>query len=673
MDDSSLTYWASLPPDKLAARAMDKVKAFRSWFRATGYAEKALKGWRYANGWTDAGETSSRLQMGGERNQLVKTVINGVRPLRQRTVAMVLSGSPEMQPIASNSDAAAREQADLSRGVLEHIHRTHHRKQKDRKVLALAMDMGEGALVVEWDARLGKPVAVDEEGNPEMWEGGFRYWVASAFDVYRDPGLRDWGDASWVIVRRWVSKYRLAATYPEKAGAILGAAANSNAAKDIDDLFDLRMIQDAGHESDMVAEYVLWHLDTPELPGGRELRLLGDGTWLSDTEYPYDGDALPVKRLAPDEVSCTSLGYTTIFDALGLTDAINAIESAMVTNVTKGAVPPIINPTGSNLSKGTPIGTGHTVLDVAKPELAPFAMEMPQTPPEAYKLLEVLERQRLEGSGLNETAMGRPPYSGMAAQAMALLDAKADEYQDPLRTGHLDYLSEVATFELRIIKRYAQEKRIAQVAGKAKQWMTKSYDAESLTLVDGVLFEPVGQASRSMAGRIGIMETMNNFGVPLSVEQIVEMFQTGQYEADFEAPMANRYRIREENELLMTGQMPPIILYRTHWLDIPEHLALLNSPSIIEKPEVVDAVMTTVSMKMQAWRSLPPDVLQLLGGPPPPMPGAPVGMGPPVPGGSGNEQPQGEPPPTDAAAGAVAALDPNAQPPEMPMPPGVAA
>ena len=673
MDDSSLTYWASLPPDKLATRAMDKVKAFRSWFRATGYAEKALKGWRYANGWTDAGETSSRLQMGGERNQLVKTVINGVRPLRQRTVAMVLSGSPEMQPIASNSDAAAREQADLSRGVLEHIHRTHHRKQKDRKVLALAMDMGEGALVVEWDARLGRPVAVDEEGNPEMWEGGFRYWVASAFDVYRDPGLRDWGDTSWVIVRRWVSKYRLAATYPEKAGAILGAAASGNMAKDIDDLFDLRMIQDAGHESDMVAEYVLWHLDTPELPGGRELRLLPDGTWLSDTEYPYDGDALPVKRLAPDEVSCTSLGYTTIFDALGITDAINAIESAMVTNVTKGAVPPIINPTGSNLSKGTPIGTGHTVLDVAKPELAPFAMEMPQTPPEAYKLLEVLERQRLEGSGLNETAMGRPPYSGMAAQAMALLDAKADEYQDPLRTGHLDYLSEVATFELRIIKRYAQEKRIAQVAGKAKQWMTKSYDAESLSLVDGVLFEPVGQASRSMAGRLGIMETMNNFGVPMSAEQIVEMFQTGQYEADFEAPMANRYRIREENELLMTGQMPPVLPYRTHWLDITEHLALLNSPSVVDKPEVVDAVLTTVSMKLQAWRSMPADMLALLGGPPPPPPGPPAGMVPPGPTGPGTEQPQGEPPPTDAAAGAVEALDPNAEAPEMPMPPGEAA
>lgn len=673
--DDSLTYWAALDPDRLALRAMDKVRAFRHWFRATGYAEKALKGWRYANGWTDAGETSSRLQAGGERQQLVKTVINGVRPIRQRTVSMVLSAAPEMQPIASNSDAAAREQADLSRGVLEHLHRIHRRRQRDRSVLSLAVDMSEGALVVEWDARAGKPMAVDPETNePAAWEGDFRYWVASAFDVYRDAGLRDWRDAVWVIARRWVSKYHLAAVYPEKAHRILSLA-SGNGARDPDDFFDLRMLQDVGQETDMVAEYVFWHLDRPELPGGRELRFLSDGTWLEDVAYPYAGDKLPVQRLAPDEVGCTSLGYTSMFDALGISELVNAIVSGMATNVTKGAVPPILNPAGSGLSKGTPIGSGHTVLDISRPELAPFFMESPTTPPEAYKFLEILERMRLESAGLNETAMGRPPYSGMAAQAMALLDAKADEYQDSLRAGYVDYLSDTATFEIQVLKRYAQEERIAQVAGKAKQWMTKAYSADSLSLVEGVMMEPVGVASRSLAGKFGMLETFATFNVPLSPEQIVELSQTGQYEADFEAPMANRLRIREENELLMTGQMPPVLPFRTHWLDIPEHLSLLNSPSVVDKPEVVDVVLTTVSLKLQAWRAMPADMLSLLGGPMPPPPGPPAGMlAPPMLGvGPGGEAMPEEEAPPGSAAGAVNALDPNAEAPEMPMPPDVAA
>lgn len=677
------TYWAALDADRLALRAMDKVRSYREWFATTGHAEKALKGWTYANGWTSAGESSVRLQMGGEDQQLVKTVVNGVRPFRQRIVAMVLSGTPEMQPVASNSDAAAREQADLSRGVLEDLHRKHRRGERDKKVLDLGVDMGAGALVIEWDAHAGKVTQtqpktgadgqpeVDERGFPTVeaaaWEGDFRYWLASAFDVYFDPGLRDRSDASWVIARRWVSKWRLAAQYPEKRERILAASDASTNVGGLYDYFDARMLGLSTSETDMVPEYVLWHLDTPELEGGRELRFLADGTWLADGTYPYEGGMLPVFVLTPDDVACTTLGYTNVFDVLGISDVINAIASAMTTNLSKGMVPPIINYTGSGLSKGSPIGTGHKVLNVSKPDLKPEYMESPQTPPEAYKALEVFERWRLEGMGLNETSIGRPPYSGMAAQAMALLDSKVDEYNEGLQKGVVRYLEATATFELRVLKRYASEPRIAQIAGKAKQWMAKSYKAEDLSLVDGFRIEPVGAASRTVAGRLGLLETLGNFGVPLAPEQIIELYQTGQYESDFEAPLANRYRIREENELLMTGQMPPLLMARTHWVDIPEHLALLNSPSIVEKPEVVEAVTNTVTAKLEMWRTMPADLLALLGGPPPPPPPGMEMMPPGMPPPDDGSAPGGSAPPA-AAAPAVAALTPEeatpAQPPQ---------
>lgn len=692
MADTPYTYWASEKPDVLVMRALQKVRAFRRWFYNTGYAAKALKGWRYANGWTDNGESSSRLQMGGERQQLVKAVINRVRPLRQRTVAMVLSGDREMRPIASNSDAAARQQADLGRGVLEHVHRVHKRSARDKKVLALTIDMSEAALVIEWDARAGKVVAVkpvespdgqpvlDDAGmpvtEPAEWEGDFRYWVASAFDIYRDVGLRDWEDASWVVVRRWVSRYRLAAVYPEHADEILRISTVPTS-EDEFDYFQARLVLDATNETDVVPEYVLWHKDSPELPGGREVRFLSDGTVLSDGSYPYEGMGLPCIRLVPEDVSCTSLGYTNMFDSLGIADAINAIASGAVTNVTTGAVPPLLNPKGSGLSKGVPIGSGHTVLDISTKDNAPFFMEPPQSPQEAYKLLEVLERWNLEGFGLNETAMGRPPYSGMAAQAMALLDAKADEYQDSLRTGFDAYLAEAATFELRILKRYAKEERIAQIVGKSKQWMAKAYNADSLSLIDGFHVEPVGTAARTLAGKFGMLETFANFNVPLSPEQIVELSETGQYESDFEAPMAQRYGLKEEKEALQTGDAPHTpLMTDKHWIHIPEHLSLLDSPEARGQPELVDRVMTAVTAHLELWRSMPMDLLALMGGPPPPPPGPPAGMmgmappGPPA-GPGGPPAPEGEPPPSEAAQGAVTALDPNAEAPEMPQAPMV--
>lgn len=672
--DSGLTYWAALPADKAALRALDKVRAYRRWFRAVGHAEKARKGWLYANGWTDAGESSVRLQPGGEKGQLIKVVVNGVRPLRQRTMAMVLAGSPEMKPVAANTDAAAREQAVLSKGVLEHVHRVHKRANRDRKVLGLALDMGEGALVIEWDARAGKPVAVDPETQqPAMWEGDLKYWIATALDIYRDTGLRSREDCQWVIARHWVSKYRLAAVYPEHAPRILSVASHRGPEEE-DDLFDSRMLgTDASNESDYVAEYVLWHLDAPELEGGREMRFLQDGTVLSDGAYPYDGDMLPTIPLAPEDIAGTSLGYSNQFDALGLSDVLNAIASAASNNVIKGAMPPLMEFEGGNLTKGTPMGTGGLVLKVSRPDLAPKPMELPSTPPEAYKLAEVLERWRMESVGLNETAMGRPPYSGMAAQAMALLDAKADEYNANMRAAWLEYLSAAATFELRILKRYAKEARVAQIAGKAKQWMAKSYNADSLSMVDAVHVEPVGMAARTLAGKFGMLETFQAFGVPLNPEQIVELSQSGQYESDFEAPMANRLRIREENEMLSQGQMPPVLMARPHWTDIQEHLAVIASPDVASKPEVVQATLDTIQAKLDMWRSMPPDLLMLMGGQPPPMaavPGMPpTGGAPPPPG----EVPMPPEPAPGAAQEAIATLDPNAEAPALPEPPPMAA
>lgn len=677
-------YWATLPPDELARRCMDKVTAYRRWFAASGNAEKARRGWKYANGWSDNGGSSSRLQRGGESGDLVKMVVNGVRPLLKRTASMVLSGAPEMVPIAANSDSAAREQVDLSKGVEENITRVHRVKQRNRKALNAAMQMGEAFLVQEWDGGAGKvtgtrPVVLEDgssELNPDgslkqqpaQWEGDFRMWLASAFDLYRDTGLTDFDDASWIIVRRRMSKWKLAAKYPELSEEISALTGSREAD---DDYFDLSLSQEMGKESDFIDEFIFWHEDAPELPGGREFRFLSAELWVDDGAYPYEPGLFPAQRLAPDEVALTSLGYATIFDALGISDMLNAIVSGMSTNVTTGAVPPLLNFSQSGMTSGGKVGTGHKVLNVSKPELAPKFMESPQTPPEAYKLMETLQRWLIESQGLNETSMGRPPFSGMAAQAMALLDAKSDEYQDSLRDSYLGFLANTATFRMRVLKRYAKEERLALVAGKSKRWILKRFTGDGLSLVDSFHVEPVNVASRSLSGRLGLMETMNNFGVPLRPEQIVEMFRTGQYESDFDSILATRYGLREENEALQDGSkehMP--LMTDKHWDHIQEHLSLIDSPEARENPDMVQRVLSAVQVHLEMWRSMPPDLLALRGGPPPPMPvvvpGAPGMPGAP-PSGAADDAPAQVP---DAAAPAAEALAvDNQQQPNLPSPP----
>jgi hypothetical protein len=164
--------------------------------------------------------------------------------------------------------------------------------------------------------------------------------------------------------------------------------------------------------------------------------------------------------------------------------------------------------------------------------------------------------------------------------------------------------------------------------------MLKAFTKEDLQHVSRVAMEPAPAGSGSISYKWAMAELLLAKGVQLSAEDLIGILRTGDFESPFEAQEANELRIKAENEELQQGRIPPVLVARTHWIDIPEHLSLLSSPDVVEKPEVVTAVLNTVAQKLALWRTMPPDLLALLGGPPPPMP---VPMMPEAPG-----QPQSE-------------------------------
>lgn len=622
---ASTLYWATLPPDELAGAIMSHIRDWRRYFFATGLAEKAAKGHRYYYGRSDSGDSSSYLAASGERQDLVRHVVNGIRPLVQRASGMLLANAPDMSPVAANSDAEAREQAIVSKGILEHIHREHDVDTLRRESLLAAMVMGEAARAILWDANKGEPTIMGPDGQPAEYAGDFRNLVLTPFDLYRDPGYRAFRDAPWVAFREWVNKYELAALHPEKASEILAMSENEGI-EDGDALIDIRWrLNERTIDSDTVCLYHFYHKDTRAVPGGRHMTLLSAGLWLTEGPNPYDG--LPVHPLAPDRVLGTSLGYTNVYDALGVEDMLHALHSAMATNANRFALGTIVRYKGDGIEESR-LANGALAISVNSPDKKPEPLEYPPTPPDVYAYADRLSKLEMQSLGLNETSMGTPPFSGMAAQAMALLDSKAQEYQDSLAKGLTAFDAACATAEIRILKVFAKDPRNAVIAGKAKSWMLKSFTGEDLRSVDRITVEPTRAGSASLAFKFGLLEMLAQFGVQLKPEQIIDLANTGQLESQFEHEETNLLRIKRENELLSEGQMPAVLIARTHWLDIKEHMSLLNSPEMEEKPEVVKAVLDTVQAKLDAWRSMPPDLLMLLGGPtPPPLvpPGMPVG------------------------------------------------
>lgn len=620
-------YWATLPPEQLATQVMAKWRDWRRYFWESGIGVKADKGRRYYYGLNDMGDSSSRLQIGGSQAQYVRGVLNKIRPPVRRMLAMIAAQAPTMQPVAANSDASAREQAISAKGILEHVHREHDTEELDLEVLEMAMCMGEGGRIILWDGTAGDAQAIDpESGTPAVVAGDFFNETLTPFDMAKDTTWRSRRRLPWIITRTWENRWEWAARFPEdeqKQDMILAAR---NLEQEFGEPYDYQFANiNRLTDGDGIAIYRFFHVDGLATPGGRAFTCLNNGTWLEDGSNPYGGGReLPVKTCVAGAVVATSMGYTDVFDALGLSDALNAMFTTTTTHTTRWGIPPLADIQGSGLQHST-LGNGVSVLTVKSREHLPEPVAVPAISPDVYKQIDGVKEDIIEAVGMNQTAMGEPPFSGMAAQAMMLLDQKAREFSDGLTRSFRAYKQACASHELKILKDFANDERIAVIQGKAKQWMLKAFSSKDLAHVSNVAMEPAPAGSGTLAYKWAMVDLLVQKGVQMAPKEILNLLRTGEWESPFESEEANTLRIKAENEGLQEGKAPPVLMPRTHWIDIPEHLALLSSPDVVEKPEVVEAVLSTVAQKLALWRSMPADLLQLLDGPLPPPP-LPVGM-----------------------------------------------
>jgi hypothetical protein len=637
-------YWATLPPEQLATELMTRWQDWRRYFWASGIGVKAEKGRRYYFGLNDLGEASSRVQQGGDKGQYLKMVLNEIRPIVQRSLAMIGAQAPVMAPVAANSDADARQQAISSRGILEHVHREEGTAHMDKEVLEGAMTMGDAARLILWDATLGNPNTIDPETKqPTDPDGDFANHVLTPFDWAMDPSVKTRRNPLWLITRTYENRWEWAARLPEKADRILAARENDTNLEE----YALRFgaVSEVLQRGDMIPIFRFFHVSGAAIREGRVHTCLNEGTWLEDGANPYrdaTGKAgIPVVTCTPGPVSATALGYTNVFDALGVQDLLNAIQSVIASHTIRWGVRPIVDFAGSGMEHST-LGNGTTVLTVKSRDFKPEPLDVPPIPAEVFKEKDALKEQIMGALGMNPTAAGNPPFAGMPAQMAALLDQKARDFNDGLSTNYTEYLQKCATWELNILKAFAKTERFAMVQGKASQWMLKSFSGDSLKGVSRVAMEPVPAGTGTMAWKWAMAELLQKFGVQLAPEQLVNLMRTGEYESPFEYEEANRLRIQQENEGLLEGVIPPMLLARTHWLDIREHLAIVAPPGMAEQPRVVEAVMSTIAQKLALWRAMPPDLLALMDGPaapstlPPPMPeqGAPSQQEPQAPEGA---------------------------------------
>ncbi len=640
------TYWAADDTETCITAALERRRQYRDWLTRTGRIGRMQRSLRAYYGYTPMGDgDTSTILPSGEQGEIADLACNHFAALVRQALVLVTSDKAAFKAIAGNTDYKSLAQSALADGLLEHYDRKLHVSDIEGAAAFRALLMGEGYVSVTWDVEAGETYAVDPDSGRAIREGDLVFRCFSPLEVAYDVAATQ-GQRPWMLLQTRRNKWDLVAQYPEKKDGILGADAMR------DDFDRMTFTLDQFKRSDdLVNVFELYIPPSPSVPAGRMVVFVDGKTWLFDGPLPYD--SVPVYGMQPDETIGVGAGHTSTFDLLGLQQALDMTATIATTNLQAGGVVNFWAPSANDLNVRQIAGGMNFINSPVKPEALNGVAMSPEVGRWAGQYVAWMQQI----SGINSAVRGEPD-KGMPAQAMAFLQAQAIQFHSGLQKTYQRMREQVRTANIELLKRYANSRRVALISGKATGYLRKEFIADDLRDIDRVTVEAVNPALRTLAGKKAIADELLQRGMIQTPQQYLLLLTTGKLEPLFEGEEANLMRIRRNKEMLQQGMgLPPIAVDAngrpmvdlstglaqfaddgqphvrplktdTHWLDIPEYLAVLAMPDARERPEVVAAVTGVVEYQLALWRSMDPALIAVLKGQPAPMPAAASPMQP---------------------------------------------
>lgn len=629
--DSSTIYFAAKPANECASILLSKSRTFFNRMETNAYIDKITRMWKaYHGAYGDSAGYGHQVQFTGEQGETVMLPVNHFRNLARITYNMVTANRPIMQARAVNTDYKSLSQTYLANGILEYYMREKNLEYHLKKAVEMAIVLGSGFIKMEWNATAGEGYDVDPETGQIIANGDIVYTNLSPLDVCVDGTKESW-DNDWIKVRSYQNKFDLAAKYPELKDKILAIQTKNGPSVS-------RLSTFSNDDTDDVAIFEFFHRKTEAMPNGRYLLFASDDCIFLDTPIPYPD--IPVFRIVPAEILGTPYGYTDMYDVFPIQEMINAAYSTISSNINAFGVQSIFFPRDADLTVSS-IEGGMNIIEGNAP---PQPINLTETPAEVYKFLEILIKSAETISGVNSVARGNPEASLKSGAALALVQSMALQYVSGLQQSYVKLVEDVGTSMIKFLQIFAATDRVAAIVGKNNRAYLKEYNSNDIDKIGRVYVDLGNPLSQSTAGRVQMASEMMQMGVIKNPNQYFQVLNTGRLEVIFENEEQQLLLIKDENERLMSGEIPAVVAGDRHREHILEHFSVLNDPDIRKDQNLLRIVNDHIQMHMDALRNTDPDLLSMVGEvalPPiqiPPMPGMPGEPGMPPPEGSGQSQ-----------------------------------
>lgn len=642
-------YFANKSTEECVSILEDKIKDWEDSISDSGLLSKIHKSWRFFHGnFNDSGDlnaASHEILSTGDQGELLYFPVNHFRNIGEHIINLTTANRPSMQAQAVNNDSKSVSQAYLANGLLDYYLREKNLEKTLKKAVDYAVVLGEGWVKMEWNATAGDVVGYNEDTKTYVHNGDIEYKAVHPMDVIRDVYRDDSESHDWLIVKSYKSKADLMAKYPEFADKLEKVETREVEQK-------TRLTVGKSNKSDQIAVYEFFHNRTDSTQDGRYILFVNSEIAFIDLPLPYR--FLPVFDMRYADVMGTPFGYTVLFDLMPIQEAINMLNSTIITNQNAFGVQNILIPKGADINL-TQLHGGLNIIEYQQGLNKPEPLNLTQTPAEVFNMLNKLEATMETISGVNSVARGNPEANLRSGNALALIQAQAIQFISGLQHSYIKLMEKVGTSTIKMLQEFAETPRVAAIVGSGKKAWLKEFKADDLQSIDRVFVETTNPISKTTGGKVEMANNLLQYGAITSIEDYFTVMNTGNLEGAMESQQNEQILIRAENEQLMEGVNPPVMATDDHMVHIKKHKAVFNDPSLRANPDLIQAATAHIQEHIEALKQTDPNLLMALGQQPLPPDQAPVGPegAPPPPG------PQGAAPEMPTGSGDLTAPPPQ--------------
>ena len=596
------TYYAVGGPEAISDAVIRIVQETKNIMRGSGMYRRVRANYNLFYSRDGSSNWEENLRSDGEGGGSVYLGVNVLKNAVDHLMQMVVSHAPAVDPVIVGSSQENNNVTEIGKAIIDY--RLHQRR--DIRVIDEAVYhcpvVGASYLHATWNPFAGGrapqgAAAAQGAGTipqtlpdgtpiaPIMFKGDIEFECVDVLSGFMDMSLQSWDTSLQdLVLRTYRNRYNLATEYPEASDAILSAESRNPIMQDEylpSPTFAMTASARTPSQEAQIEVWYYYHRRTAACPDGVMQIQLPTGAVLYSGPLPAWAKDLPVHRLSPDTMFGSTHGYAVTTGAGGIQESLNIGASAMVTNMAAFSRKLILAQKGMDIDVTQIVGD-LKLLEVefgpnGTPPITSVDLLGNQAP--LIEMLNWLVSQLEQTTGANAIVRGNP--EGITAGvAINLYQSMALQFASTYEKCRSEALEWYATTVVRAYQEHPDLERDIRLIGKSKTAMLQKFYGGSLKAIDSFVVDPGNPAARTIAMRYNMLMAIKQEGAQIEPEKSINFMKTGDWDRAVGVPEALDAAIMAENEMLLRGELPPVIPGDDPVKHAQGHLAILANPAV---------------------------------------------------------------------------------------------